>query len=200
VTIGRVRSVGLTGGIAAGKSTVGRMLEERGFTVVDADRLVASLYEPGGEGSRAVRDLFGPELLTGSGAVDREAVARRVFRDAAARRRLEAAIHPLVRRRFEEIAARTEGIAVLEATLLVEAGWGEGFDALITVEAPRETRIGRAVARGLSRQEAEARLRAQGRSEDRRRAADFVIENDGSLVDLERRVDAVVGELSGARG
>lgn len=189
------RTVGLTGGIASGKSTVGRLLAARGFRVVDADRVVATLYEAGGEGARVVGDLFGAECLAPSGAVDRAAVAERVFADPEARRRLEAAIHPLVRRRFEEIASQTEGPTVLEATLLVEAGWGDVFDALITVEAPRALRIERAVARGLTRGEAEARLAAQGSSAARREAADFVIENEGTLEELERRVDEVVGEL-----
>lgn len=192
---GSVGTIGLTGGIASGKSTVGRMLRERGFTVIDADRIVAELYEPGAAGSRAVERLFGEELLTDGGAVDRAAVSERVFGNEEDRRRLEEAIHPMVRSRFEELAAECEGPAVLEATLLVEAGWDDAFDAVITVEAPREIRLERAVARGLSRAEAESRLRAQGPSEDRRRAADFVIENDGSLEDLERRVEAIVDGL-----
>ena len=106
--------IGLSGGLASGKSTVARLLAARGFTVVDADRLVAELYAPGEAGAAAVRELFGPEFLDGTGAVDRPRVAQLVFCDAVARKRLEAAIHPLVRRRFAEIAAATEGPVVLE--------------------------------------------------------------------------------------
>ncbi len=119
--------VGLTGGLASGKSTVADLLVERGARVIDADELVADLYRPGAAGTAAVQSLFGDEALTPDGSVDRAVVARRVFTDAEARRALEAAIHPLVRRRFEEVAADADGIVVLEATLLVEAGYGPGF-------------------------------------------------------------------------
>ena len=189
-------TLGLTGGLASGKSTVARMLRERGVTVVDADRIVAELYEPGAEGARAVARLFGERFLTANGAVDRTAVAERVFANDEDRRRLEDAIHPLVRRRFEDLARETEGLVALEATLLVEAGWADAFDALITVEAPRDVRLQRAVDRGLSHEEADSRLRAQGAGDARRAAADYVIDNDGTLEDLERRVDEVLASLA----
>ncbi|MDX1631461.1 MAG: dephospho-CoA kinase [Thermoanaerobaculia bacterium] len=194
-----IRRVGLTGGLAAGKSTVAEMLEERGLEVVDADRLVAELYGAGEEGARRVESLFGGDYLTESGAVDRPAVAGLVFDDPRSRRRLEEAIHPLVKRRYEEIVGETEGIVVLEASLLVEAGWAESFEAVVTVEAPPEIRLHRAMERGLSRDEAESRLDAQGSEEARRSVADFVLENDGSLEELERQVEDLV-EALGASG
>jgi dephospho-CoA kinase len=199
--------VGLTGGLASGKSTVAGLLAGAGFRVIDADRLVAELYRPGGAGAAAVAELLGPEALDEEGAVDRAAVAERVFADPGARRRLEAAIHPLVRRRFAEIAAAAaEPVAVLEATLLVEAGYGPDFDLVVTVEADPEVRLRRAVDRGLDPADARARLAAQGDGAARRAGADRVIENDGDLADLRRRVEELAGDLrarasaDGARG
>lgn len=187
--------VGLTGGLASGKSTVARWLAEAGCTVVDADRLVAELYEPGGAGARRVVELFGGGLLDARGSVDRVRLAERVFSDAAARRRLEGAVHPLVRQRFAEIAAAAGGIVVLEATLLVEAGYGEDFDLVVTVEADRERRLERAVARGAEPEDARARLAAQGDGARRRAGSQRVIHNDGDLGDLRREVEALLGEL-----
>lgn len=188
-------TVGLTGGLAAGKSTVARLLAERGFTVVDADRLVAELYGPAQLGAEAVQRLFGRSYLRADGAVDRPRLASLVFSDDTARRRLEAAIHPLVRARFAEVAGATEGVAVLEATLLVEAGYDPDFDLIVTVEAPAELRLARAVARGATEEEARVRLAAQGGSETRRAAAQWAIENNGSAADLKRAVDALVAEI-----
>jgi dephospho-CoA kinase len=187
--------VGLTGGLAAGKSTVARLLAERGCTVVDADRLVAEIYRPGEPGARAVHELFGADLLDAQGAVDHRALAARVFTDAEARRQLEAAIHPLVRTRFERIAKQSRGIVVCEATLLVEAGWAGHFDLVVTVEAPPALQLERAVARGLSRTEAERRLAAQGDGAARRAAATRVLVNDDDLVALANAVDALVRDL-----
>jgi dephospho-CoA kinase len=192
--------VGLTGGLASGKSTVASLLAEAGCRVVDADRLVAELYRPGQPGAEAVRELFGPEALTPEGAVDPPKVAARVFRDPEARQRLEEVVHPLVRRRFRDIAeteGEAGGIVVLEATLLVEAGYVPDFDWVVTVEAPREARLQRAVARGLSPEDARARLDAQGDGAARRAAAQRVIDNDGSLEDLRLKVADLVTELRG---
>jgi len=193
--VSRLR-VGLTGGLASGKSTVARRMAELGCRVVDADRLVAELYAPGAPGAAAVEDLFGPDLLDPSGAVDRPALAERVFADTEARARLEAAVHPLVRRRFEEIAAgASEEIVVLEATLLVEAGYADAFDYLVTVEADPATRLARAVERGLPEPEARARLAAQGDGSRRLAAADRVLPNKGTLEELLTRTDELVEDL-----
>jgi dephospho-CoA kinase len=188
--------VGLTGGLASGKSTVSAWLREAGFEVVDADRLVAELHQPGGAGAAAVRDLFGPGMLDERGGVDHAKVAARVFSDPEARKALEAAIHPLVRKRFEEIAAaRSQGVVVLEATLLVEAGYAPLFDFIITVEAPCELRYERAVARGMEPESTRARLLAQGDGEERREAAHRVIDNSGDEEHLRRQVDELIEEL-----
>lgn len=191
--------VGLTGGLAGGKSTVGRLLEERGCLIVDADDVVAWLYESGRPGARAVAELFGADYLDTAGTVDRGRLAELAFADDAARRRLEEAIHPLVRRRFEELAASgaAEGaeIVVLEATLLVEAGFADAFDVVVTVEAPEAVRRSRAVDRGLSPEQAEERLAAQGSGDARRAAADVTLDNSAGLGELERRVEELLAEL-----
>lgn len=188
--------VGLTGGIAAGKSTVGELLAEHGFRVVDADRLVAELYRPGEPGARAVRQAFGDEVTTPEGGVDHQKLGARVFQDRQARQKLEALIHPLVRERFREIAeAAPEPVVVLEATLLVEAGYPPDFDHVVTVEAPVEIRLQRAVDRGNDLDDAKRRLAAQGDGARRRAAADVQIVNDGSLEDLEARVDELARRL-----
>lgn len=192
---GQALRVGLTGGLGSGKSTVAQWLREAGFEVIDADRLVAELYQPGGEGAAAVRELFGPEMLDERGGVDHAKVAARVFGDPQARKALEAAIHPLVRQRFEQLAAQAKDVIILEATLLVEAGYAPMFDLVVTVEAPCELRLERALDRGMDEDAARARLLAQGDGEERREAAHRVIDNSGDLDHLRRQVDELVGEL-----
>ncbi len=187
--------VGLTGGLASGKSTVARWLREAGFLVVDADRVVAELYAPGGDGAAAVERLFGAGYLTADGAVDRPRVAARVFADPEARRRLEAAVHPLVRRRFREIAGDADGVVVYEATLLVESGHCESFDLVVSVEAAAERRLAWAVARGMDEAAARARLAAQGDGGARRARADRILANDGTLEDLRRAAAGLIDEL-----
>ncbi len=193
----RALKVGVTGGIAGGKSTVTGWLRDAGFTVVDADRLVVNLYQPGGEGTAVVRELLGADMIAADGSVDRAKVAARVFSDAEARKALEKAIHPLVRKRFEEISAgvRDQGVVVLEATLLVEAGYGPMFDLIVTVEADAETRLRRAVGRGMDEASARARLVAQGDGRLRKEAAHRVIDNCGALPHLRRQVDELIEEL-----
>lgn len=190
-----VLRVGLTGGIASGKSTVGKLMAKAGCVVTDADRIVAESYEPGGKGTAAVVELFGDGVLDERGAVDREKVAAVVFEDPDSRKRLEAAIHPLVGERYLEILAESEGIIVFEATLLAETGGHSRYEVVITVEADPALRLERAVARGLDREAAEARMAAQATPEQRRAIADYVIENEGTLEELEAATLAVVEEL-----
>lgn len=192
--------VGLTGGLASGKSTVASWLRDAGFLVLDADRIVAELYAPDGRGAAAVRELFGAEVLTPEGAVDHQAVAARIFSDPDARQRLEAAIHPLVRQRFQEIAAAAEGVVVYEATLLVEAGRRDEFDLVLSVETSSEAQLERAVERGMDEASARRRLTAQGSGKGRRAGADRILRNDGTLQDLRRQVDDLIGELRSRTG
>lgn len=187
--------IGLTGGLAGGKSTVAGWLREAGFEVVDADRLVAELHQPGGEGAAAVRTLFGPEMLDAQGGVDHAKVAARVFSDPEARRALESAVHPLVRKRFAELATMAKDVIVLEAALLVEAGYAPDFDFIVTVEAPCELRYERAVAKGMNADSAQARLLAQGDGDERREAAHRLIDNSGDLQHLRRQTDELIEEL-----
>jgi len=187
--------IGLTGGLASGKSTVAGWLREAGFEVIDADRLVAELHQPGGEGAAAVRALFGPQMLDAQGGVDHAKLAARVFNDSKARRALEAAIHPLVRQRFLEAAAKVKDVIVLEAVLLVEADYAPFFDFIVTVEAPCELRYERAVAKGMDPDSARARLLAQGDGDARREAAHRLIDNSGDLKHLRRQTDELIEEL-----
>ncbi len=187
--------VGLTGGLASGKSCVAAWLGEAGFRVIDADRLVAELYRPGEPGAAAVREFFGDEFLDAEGGVDHSKLADEVFTDQESRRWLEAVIHPLVRRRFDELVQEAEGVVVLEGTLLVEAGYAPMFDLVVTVEADKEVRLARAVARGLDEAEARRRLEAQGDGARRRAGAQRVLLNNGSLDELRQRVDELLEEL-----
>lgn len=187
--------IGLTGGLASGKSTVSGWLRDAGFLVVDADKLVADLYQPGQPGAAAVRDLFGPEFLNEEGGVDHAKVADKVFADPDSRKALEKAVHPLVRDRFAELATQAEGMAVLEATLLVEAGYAPFFDFIVTVDCDAETRLKRAIKRGMDEASARARLIAQGDGEHRRRAAHRRIDNCSDVRHLRRQVDDLIDEL-----
>jgi dephospho-CoA kinase len=184
--------VGLTGGLAAGKSTVGSELARAGIQVVDADRLVSALYESGQPGAEAVRALFGDSVLDSTGQVDRVALAERAFSDSESRIRLEAAVHPLVRENFENLARQADGIIVLEATLLVEANFAPMFDLVVTVEADPELRLQRAIRRGLSPDSAKARLAAQSEAEFRVAAADVVIWNNGDLEELHSQIENLI--------
>jgi dephospho-CoA kinase len=191
--------VGLTGGIGAGKSTVARMLQERGAVVVDADDLARQAIEPGTHGYAEVLRRFGPESVRLDGSLDREWLAKRVFTDPAARRDLEAITHPEVARLFAETAERyrdTGRTVVYVVPLLVEAGLLDMFEVVVTVEAPEELRIERLRAdRGMSEEDARARIRAQLSDEERGRVATFVLRNDGDLDQLEREVARLLKRL-----
>ena len=187
--------VGLTGGLAAGKSTVGSWLADAGLRVVDADRLVAELYEPGQPGAEIARTMFGAGVLDTNGRVDRGMLAQTVFVDPKARDRLEAVVHPLVRGRFLSLAEVSSDIIVLEATLLVEADFAPMFDFVVTIEADPELRVQRAVERGLTVEAATARLDAQGRTDDRIAAADVVIWNNGDLDELRAQTEQLIDTL-----
>jgi dephospho-CoA kinase len=185
--------VGLTGGLASGKSTVARMLADAGCLVVDADELVAELYESGEEGAHAVSEIAGEEVLAEDGSVDRQRLAATLFQDDTLRAAIEAAVHPLVLRRFKRISEGSEArIVVLEATLLVEAGYGPDFDVVVTVEADEDRRLHRAIGRGLFEDQARARLVAQGDGGERRAGADLILANDGSLTDLRQAVASLI--------
>ncbi len=189
--------VGLTGGMASGKSTVAQLLREHGCQVFDADRLVAELYAPDEAGAAAVAKLFGSDFLDAAGAVDKPRLAKLIFADSEARQQLEAAVHPLVRQRFAKIAAEATGVVVYEATLLVESGAAANFDLVLSVEAEAATRLRRAIARGLDPAAARARLSAQGDGSERRAGADLLLQNNGGMEELREKVAALAAEWWG---
>lgn len=195
--------VGLTGGLGAGKSTVGRMLSDRGAVLVDADQLARRALDPGTAAYKQVCDLFGDQVVTTSGQLDREAIAAAVFDEPERRRTLESIVHPEVYRMLADIVEDrrdTEDIIVFDAPLIVETGFHDACDVVVVVTAPEETRVGRAARdRGMTVDAARARIRAQLGDADREAVADVVIRNDGTLADLERQVDELWEKLR-ARG
>ena len=191
--------VGLTGGIGSGKSTVGALLAEHGALVIDSDALAREVVAAGSTGLAAVVDAFGPEVLTATGELDRAAMGRRVFADPAARARLEAVIHPLVRRRAAEIEATapTDAVVVHDIPLLVETGQAGNFDVVVVVDAPVEIQLDRlARERGMTAEEARSRIGAQASREERLAVADHVVANDATLAQLSRAVDRLWTQLS----
>ncbi len=194
-------TVGLTGGIGSGKSAVSARLETRGATVIDADRIAREVVATGTPGLAAVLAAFGPDVATADGGLDRPALGRVVFADSAARARLEAIVHPLIRARTQQRIAELDpdGIAVHDIPLLVETGATGIYDLVLVVEAPRELRLTRLAGRGLPREEALARMASQASDEQRRAVADLVIDNGGDLADLDARVAEVWRELEARR-
>ena len=192
--------VGLTGGVASGKSTVSAILAELGAVVIDADALAREVVARGTPGLDAVVAEFGPSLLTPECDLDRPAMGRLVFGDEAARRRLEAIVHPLVIGRMAELeaAAGEDDVVVHDIPLLAEGGRADTFDAVVVVDAPRDLQLQRMLSdRGWTREDAESRIAAQATREERRAVATHVIDNNGSLEDLRARVEAVFDELRG---
>jgi dephospho-CoA kinase len=194
--------VGLTGGIASGKSTVSAILRELGAVVIDADQLARDVVEKGTPGLVDVVDEFGPGLLTPEGDLDRAAMGALVFNDESARKRLEAIVHPLV---FERIVAleadAPEGAVVVhDIPLLAESGRAETFDAVIVVDAPAEVQVERMVRdRGWSEEDALARIAAQATREERRAVATYLVDNTGSREDLRREIEKIYAQLTGRR-
>jgi dephospho-CoA kinase len=193
--------VGLTGGIASGKTTVAGLLAELGAFVIDADQLAHEAIEPHGACHAAVLERFGTDLLDGAGRIVRARLARRVFQDAAARAALNAIVHPAVMAEAERrIAAYApEGhapLVVFDAALLVETGLYRGFHRLIVCRCSRATQLRRLLARGAtSREEAEARLAAQAPLDEKLARADYVIDTEGTLRETRRQTARVHAAL-----
>jgi dephospho-CoA kinase len=186
--------VGLTGGIGAGKSAVAARLAELGALVVDSDVLARKVVAPGTDGLAEVVAAFGDGVLTPAGELDRPALAALVFDDEAARSRLENIIHPRVRAQMASIvsAAPKDAIVVNDVPLLVEANLAANYDLVVVVLADEQVRLARLTGeRGMSEAEARARMAAQASDEQRRAAADVVIENNGTLAELRAAVDSV---------
>lgn len=191
--------VGLTGGIASGKSTVSAILAELGAVVIDADVLAREVVASGTPGLEAVVAEFGDDVLTAEGELDRPAMGALVFADPGARKRLEAIIHPLVHQRSAELEAEAapDAVVVHDIPLLAEVGRAGSFDAVVVVDAPVEVQVARMERdRGWSREDAEARIAAQASRADRLAIATYVVDNTGTLDDLRRRVAEVYAELA----
>lgn len=191
---------GLTGGIASGKSTVRTLLEKLGCHTIDADKLVAELYEPGRAGHAALRATYGDRILREDGTVDRVKLANVAFASPAEAKKLNALIHPLVIRATEERIAAYErahgdGIAVVEATLMIESGGRQRYDRIIVVDVDPAVQIERGMARGLERDEVLRRIANQISREERLRHADYVIDNNGDTAALERETRRVYALL-----
>ena len=191
--------VGLTGGVAAGKSTVSAMLADLGAVIIDADLLAREVVAPGTDGLAEVVAAFGPEVLTPEGALDRPALAAIVFVDPGKRRAREAIIHPRVRARAAalEAAAPAGTVVVHDIPLLAETGQASSFDAVIVVDVPEEVQVERLTAqRGLTVDEAESRIAAQATRTARLAVATYVVDNTGSLAGLRARVSEVFADLT----
>lgn len=196
-----VRQIGLTGGIASGKSVVAQRLAELGAVIIDSDVLAREVVAPGTPGLAAVVDRFGPAILAPDGSLDRAALGRVVFADPKGRAALEAIIHPAVRARAAALseAAPPGAIVVQVIPLLVEAGLADNFEMVVVVDVDPELQLARLGKRnGYSREEAQARVSAQAARDVRLAHADIVIENGGSLSELRAQVDRVWVELTGS--
>lgn len=197
--------VGLTGGIGSGKSTVARLLAERGAIVIDADQVAREVVEPGEPALDEIVARFGPEVLDAEGRLDRPALAAIVFQDDGARRDLEAITHPRIGERVAariaeaQAAEETDGrtrVVVVDHPLLVESGAAAGYPTVVVVEAPVDERVRRLVQqRGMDASDARARVAAQADDATRRAAATHVVDNGGGPDDLGPQVDAILAEL-----
>jgi dephospho-CoA kinase len=198
-----VLRVGLTGGIGSGKSAVSSRLAERGAVVIDSDVLAREVVAKGTDGLAEVADAFGDGVLTAEGELDRPAVGRMVFGDESARRKLEAIIHPRVRARAAEIeaAAPADAVVVHDIPLLVETGQADKFDVVLVVDTPVDVQLERLTTqRGMTEAEAKQRIASQASREDRLAVADLVVDNSGTLADLDRRIDEVWAGLQDREG
>jgi dephospho-CoA kinase len=190
--------VGLTGGLASGKSTVAGLLANRDIPVLDADAVVHDLYRPGGKGTAAVTRIFGAAVLDSTGGVDRGALGGRVLRDRDLRLALERAIHPLVRHQIGRWIDNLGPVpvAVVEAALLVETGSYRAYDVLIVAHCTSDQQLERAVARGIPEERARALLKAQRPLDEKRELADVVIDNSGPRANLEGEVHRAWSEVT----
>jgi dephospho-CoA kinase len=190
--------VGLTGGIGSGKSTVARLLQERGAVILDADVFARDAVGAGSPGFREVARRFGEEIVGPDGELDRSRLASIVFADPAALADLEAIVHPEVRRMIADgVQAQldAERVVVLVNPLLIEMGTHRDCDAVVVVSASPDTQVARSVARGMDEADVRARIAAQLPLDERARMADVLLDNEGSLEELEAEVDVLWRDL-----
>jgi dephospho-CoA kinase len=190
--------VGLTGGIGSGKSEVSRLLESYGAVVIDADKLARDVVAPGTPGLAQVVEEFGADVVRADGSLDRERLASLVFGDDGARQRLNAIVHPLVGERSAALKADAsdDAVVVHDVPLLTEAGLAGLYDLVVVVDVPVETQIERLVQlRGITEEDARARIAVQASRDERRAVADVVIDNSGTFEELEAQVRELWEEL-----
>ncbi|MFH0823442.1 MAG: dephospho-CoA kinase [Pseudomonadota bacterium] len=195
-----MRIIGLTGGIASGKSSVSNMFKEAGIPVICLDEAARKTADPGGAAIEAIRAAFGEDVLDDQGGLDREAMAGIVFKDAGKRRLLESIIHPIVARETDRMAAdyarQGNNMVIVDVPLLYEVGWDRKCDLVIVVYASRETQSARLMKRdGLTQEQARLRLDAQMPIEDKRRLGNFVIDNSGSPDETRHQVLSLLEKL-----
>jgi dephospho-CoA kinase len=192
--------VGLTGGIGAGKSTVAEMLTERGAILIDGDLIARQVVEPGQPALAQIVERFGEDVLAADGSLDRPALAAKAFASEQDRKDLEAITHPAIGAEFVRLMqeAPPDGIVVNDVPLLVESQKAaeRGYEYVIVVEAPRDLRLDRLEGRGLSREDAEARMAAQATDEQRREVATHLLDNSGDRSHLESQVETLWADLS----
>ncbi|MFQ5913200.1 MAG: dephospho-CoA kinase [Nitrospinota bacterium] len=192
--------VGLTGGIASGKSTIAEMFRRFGAHVIDADQIARQVVEPGRPALQEIAGTFGEGVLRPDGTLDRAALARIVFRDPEARARLNAIVHPRLweeeGRQIEAFEAQDpEGIVVLDAAVLIEAGCADRMDVLVVLDVDEEDQLMRLASMGVSREEGQARIGAQMPTAEKLAHADYVIENRGSLEETGRQAERIWRQL-----
>jgi dephospho-CoA kinase len=195
-----MKKVGLTGGIACGKTVVRRRLEERGIPTLDADAVVHRLLEPGTDVTRQIAESFGEAVIASDGSVDRKVLGAIVFRDEEARTRLNAIVHPAVWREierfFEEKEKASAPVAAVDAALMIETGSYQRYDHLIVVYCAPEQQLERLMARdGLSREDAERRVRSQMPIDQKLPFADFLVDTSGSIEHTLKQTDEVASQL-----
>lgn len=193
--------VGLTGGIASGKTTVGAMFRELGAHVVDSDRVTHDLLEPGQEVHDAVVQEFGRAILDANGRIDRKVLGGIVFGDESRRQALNALVHPAIQSRQDQFLEEAlekdpNGVAIVDAALMIETGSYKRYDRIVVVVCPPEMQQRRLGARGLTADQIEARIRSQMPLEEKARFADYLIDNSGDLPATRRQVEEVWSELT----
>jgi len=197
-----VLKVGLTGGIACGKTVVRRRLEERGIPTLDADAVVHRLLQSGTEVTREIAEIFGDAVIAADGSVDRKALGAIVFSDEGARRKLNAIVHPGVWREierfFEEREKASDPVAVVDAALMIETGSYRRYDRVVVVHCFPELQVERLIARdGVSQEDALRRIRSQMPIEEKRPFADFLVDTSGSIEETLKQADELASQLMG---
>jgi dephospho-CoA kinase len=195
--------VGLTGGIACGKTVVRRRLEERGIPTLDADAVVHRLLQAETDVTRRIAETFGETVIAPDGSVDRKALGGIVFADEEARKKLNSIVHPgvwrEVERFFDEREKASDPVAVVDAALMIETGSYRRYDRLVVVHCRPELQLERLMARdGLSREDAERRIRSQMPIEQKLPFADFLVDTSGTIEETLKRTDDLASRLKGS--